>query len=160
MIIKLDKELTREIFEEFPVVQDAYARYVPGVSLKDVPTPWSITSSSSLSRTKIGSMLTTRGRSLKLNSGNDISRVNCGNVIERVSGKVQTTKCRAERTTYSISTSKNPIGVSRSPLRELLLLFAHLADWCASQMSNRGINREVMSSGFWTSQRRKKTTAR
>ena len=33
MIIKLDKELTREIFEEFPVVQDAYAKYVPGVSL-------------------------------------------------------------------------------------------------------------------------------
>jgi transcription initiation factor TFIIH subunit 1 len=24
--------LTHEIFEEFPVVQDAYARYVPGVS--------------------------------------------------------------------------------------------------------------------------------
>lgn len=32
VILKLSKELTREIFEEFPVVQDAYARYVPGVS--------------------------------------------------------------------------------------------------------------------------------
>ncbi|WVF71377.1 hypothetical protein IAT40_006181 [Kwoniella sp. CBS 6097] len=32
VILKLSKELTREIFEEFPVVQDAYARYVPGIS--------------------------------------------------------------------------------------------------------------------------------
>ena len=32
MIVTIDKELIREIFEEFPVVQDAYARYVPGVS--------------------------------------------------------------------------------------------------------------------------------
>lgn len=32
MILNITKDLTREIFEEFPVVQDAYARYVPGVS--------------------------------------------------------------------------------------------------------------------------------
>ncbi|WWC69962.1 uncharacterized protein I206_103906 [Kwoniella pini CBS 10737] len=32
IILKLSKELTREIFEEFPVVQDAYAKYVPGIS--------------------------------------------------------------------------------------------------------------------------------
>ncbi|WVR06807.1 hypothetical protein IAU60_003843 [Kwoniella sp. DSM 27419] len=32
VILKLSKELTREIFEEFPVVQDAYAKYVPGIS--------------------------------------------------------------------------------------------------------------------------------
>ena len=32
-VLNITKELTREIFEEFPVVQDAYARYVPGVSL-------------------------------------------------------------------------------------------------------------------------------
>ncbi|WVO17333.1 hypothetical protein L204_105025 [Cryptococcus depauperatus] len=31
-ILKLSKELTREIFEEFPVVQDAYAKHVPGIS--------------------------------------------------------------------------------------------------------------------------------
>jgi transcription initiation factor TFIIH subunit 1 len=31
MILNITKDLTREIFEEFPVVQDAYARYVPGV---------------------------------------------------------------------------------------------------------------------------------
>lgn len=31
MVLNITKELTREIFEEFPVVQDAYARYVPGV---------------------------------------------------------------------------------------------------------------------------------
>ena len=30
--VEISKELTHEIFEEFPVVQDAYARYVPGVS--------------------------------------------------------------------------------------------------------------------------------
>ncbi|TYJ55221.1 hypothetical protein B9479_004051 [Cryptococcus floricola] len=30
--LKLSKELTREIFEEFPVVQDAYAKYVPAIS--------------------------------------------------------------------------------------------------------------------------------
>ncbi len=29
-IIEISKDLTREIFEEFPVVQDAYAKYVPG----------------------------------------------------------------------------------------------------------------------------------
>jgi transcription initiation factor TFIIH subunit 1 len=33
VVLNLTKELTREIFEEFPVVQDAYARHVPGVSL-------------------------------------------------------------------------------------------------------------------------------
>ncbi|ORY26173.1 TFIIH p62 subunit, N-terminal domain-domain-containing protein [Naematelia encephala] len=32
IVLNLSKELTREIFEEFPVVQDAYAKYVPGVS--------------------------------------------------------------------------------------------------------------------------------
>ncbi|KAI9639283.1 TFIIH p62 subunit, N-terminal domain-containing protein [Dioszegia hungarica] len=32
MILNITKDLTREIFEEFPVVQDAYARYVPGIS--------------------------------------------------------------------------------------------------------------------------------
>ncbi|WWC89097.1 uncharacterized protein L201_004015 [Kwoniella dendrophila CBS 6074] len=32
IVLKLSKELTREIFEEFPVVQDAYAKYVPGIS--------------------------------------------------------------------------------------------------------------------------------
>ncbi|OWT41200.1 transcription initiation factor TFIIH subunit 1 [Cryptococcus neoformans Bt1] len=32
VILKLSKELTREIFEEFPVVQDAYAKYVPGIN--------------------------------------------------------------------------------------------------------------------------------
>lgn len=32
VVLNLSKELTREIFEEFPVVQDAYARHVPGVS--------------------------------------------------------------------------------------------------------------------------------
>lgn len=31
VVLEISKELTREIFEEFPVVQDAYARYVPGV---------------------------------------------------------------------------------------------------------------------------------
>jgi len=30
-VLNLSKELTREIFEEFPVVQDAYAKFVPGV---------------------------------------------------------------------------------------------------------------------------------
>jgi transcription initiation factor TFIIH subunit 1 len=33
MVLNITKELTREIFEEFPVVQDAYARHVPGVCL-------------------------------------------------------------------------------------------------------------------------------
>jgi transcription initiation factor TFIIH subunit 1 len=33
VVLNISKELTREIFEEFPVVQDAYARFVPGVSL-------------------------------------------------------------------------------------------------------------------------------
>lgn len=32
VVLNLSKELTREIFEEFPVVQDAYAKFVPGVS--------------------------------------------------------------------------------------------------------------------------------
>ncbi|KAK8864616.1 hypothetical protein IAR55_001866 [Kwoniella newhampshirensis] len=32
IVLKLSKELTREIFEEFPVVQDAYAKNVPGIS--------------------------------------------------------------------------------------------------------------------------------
>jgi transcription initiation factor TFIIH subunit 1 len=32
VVLNLSKDLTREIFEEFPVVQDAYARHVPGVS--------------------------------------------------------------------------------------------------------------------------------
>ncbi|WVW84245.1 hypothetical protein I302_106275 [Kwoniella bestiolae CBS 10118] len=32
IVLKLSKELTREIFEEFPVVQDAYAKCVPGIS--------------------------------------------------------------------------------------------------------------------------------
>ncbi|WRT66590.1 uncharacterized protein IL334_003549 [Kwoniella shivajii] len=32
VVLKLSKELTREIFEEFPVVQDAYAKYVPEIS--------------------------------------------------------------------------------------------------------------------------------
>jgi transcription initiation factor TFIIH subunit 1 len=32
VVLNISKELTREIFEEFPVVQDAYARSVPGVS--------------------------------------------------------------------------------------------------------------------------------
>jgi transcription initiation factor TFIIH subunit 1 len=31
VVLNISKELTREIFEEFPVVQDAYARFVPGV---------------------------------------------------------------------------------------------------------------------------------
>ena len=31
IVLNLSKELTREIFEEFPVVQDAYAKFVPGV---------------------------------------------------------------------------------------------------------------------------------
>ena len=31
VVLNISKELTREIFEEFPVVQDAYARSVPGV---------------------------------------------------------------------------------------------------------------------------------
>jgi hypothetical protein len=31
VVLNLSKDLTREIFEEFPVVQDAYARHVPGV---------------------------------------------------------------------------------------------------------------------------------
>ena len=31
IVLNLSKELTREIFEEFPVVQDAYVKYVPGV---------------------------------------------------------------------------------------------------------------------------------
>lgn len=30
MVLNITKELTREIFEEFPVVQDAYAKNVPG----------------------------------------------------------------------------------------------------------------------------------
>lgn len=50
VVLNISKELTREIFEEFPVVQDAYARYVPGVrphlSLLRVwqwmLTPWGI----------------------------------------------------------------------------------------------------------------------
>ena len=33
VVLNLSKELTREIFEEFPVVQDAYVKYVPGVGL-------------------------------------------------------------------------------------------------------------------------------
>jgi transcription initiation factor TFIIH subunit 1 len=33
VVLNISKELTREIFEEFPVVQDAYARSVPGVGL-------------------------------------------------------------------------------------------------------------------------------
>lgn len=37
VVLNLSKELTREIFEEFPVVQDAYARHVPGVSLVFYP---------------------------------------------------------------------------------------------------------------------------
>lgn len=37
VVLNLSKELTREIFEEFPVVQDAYARHVPGVSLRSHP---------------------------------------------------------------------------------------------------------------------------
>jgi transcription initiation factor TFIIH subunit 1 len=38
VVLNISKELTREIFEEFPVVQDAYARSVPGVrqSMPDV----------------------------------------------------------------------------------------------------------------------------
>ena len=31
VVLNISKDLTREIFEEFPVVQDAYARSVPGV---------------------------------------------------------------------------------------------------------------------------------
>lgn len=31
-VVTLSTELTKEIFEEFPVVQDAWARFVPGVS--------------------------------------------------------------------------------------------------------------------------------
>ncbi|RSH88965.1 RNA polymerase II transcription factor B subunit 1 [Saitozyma podzolica] len=31
VVLNLSKDLTREIFEEFPVVQDAYARHVPGI---------------------------------------------------------------------------------------------------------------------------------
>jgi hypothetical protein len=37
MILNITKDLTREIFEEFPVVQDAYARYVPGVRVPRRP---------------------------------------------------------------------------------------------------------------------------
>lgn len=33
VVVALTKDLVREIFEEFPVVQHAYAKYVPGVSL-------------------------------------------------------------------------------------------------------------------------------
>ncbi|KAL7419067.1 RNA polymerase II transcription factor B subunit 1 [Cryptotrichosporon argae] len=32
IVLNITKELTREIFEEFPVVQDAYAKHVPGIS--------------------------------------------------------------------------------------------------------------------------------
>ncbi|KAK4688710.1 transcription initiation factor TFIIH subunit 1, partial [Tremellales sp. Uapishka_1] len=32
IVLNLSKELTREIFEEFPVVQDAYAKHVPGIT--------------------------------------------------------------------------------------------------------------------------------
>lgn len=32
VVLNISKDLTREIFEEFPVVQDAYAKHVPGIS--------------------------------------------------------------------------------------------------------------------------------
>ncbi|RXK39863.1 hypothetical protein M231_02797 [Tremella mesenterica] len=35
VVLNITKELTREIFEEFPVVQDAYAKFVPGVSISE-----------------------------------------------------------------------------------------------------------------------------
>ena len=38
MVINLTKELVQEIFEEFPVVQDAYVRYVPGVCCTEFGT--------------------------------------------------------------------------------------------------------------------------
>ena len=79
VVLNLSKELTREIFEEFPVVQDAYARHVPAVR--------------HLSCISIFGIMIREYRSPRLSFGRDILPRSCGNGIGHRSGSLRMMRC-------------------------------------------------------------------
>jgi len=123
VVLNLSKELTREIFEEFPVVQDAYARHVPGVS-GGFPITFSETD---------------YRRYRKQLSGRGTSPVSFGRDIERLCDKMQRKRLRRRRTIYSINTWRSQIGVSS--ITPSLYISSFIADvtrsssteWCCKR---------------------------
>lgn len=101
IVLNITKDLTREIFEEFPVVQDAYAKNVPRVSLCGTGGP---TSSDS-------------DRFPRPTFGHDTLRRLCGNDTVRRCARLHWTKGHVAKMTFSMPTSRTQTGRLRRARR-------------------------------------------
>lgn len=106
-VLNLPRELFREIFEEFPVVQDAYHKHVPGVSER----AWTFDQNGQISNRLETIQLMMMSRSVKPSFGLDISVRIFGRDIGLVSGRVQMMKSLSRRMRFLTNTLRNLIGV-------------------------------------------------